>query len=143
MRQKLERSEALFEQRKMAAREEIENAEEIEARIDDKTERLIQLSEYVKRKDEEAQEKLDQAEENKRNVEDVDRQRMELSKNRMRLARDQVAFLKERSRVKENIVSHHHGMTAHSTDFGLLQSSLRRPLISIKDDMYKLRQDGP
>ena len=57
-RKQLERSKALFEQRKIAAREEIENADEItavireaESRTKNEMERLVQLSEYVMQKD--------------------------------------------------------------------------------------------
>ena len=168
-RTQLERSEALFEQRKIAAREEIENADETmsmiresEANLNDEMEKLVQLSDFVRKKDAEAQEKLSHAEELsirlkemdsslKQDFENADMQRQEISENRMSLARERVSLLKERSRDRE---SHRlskgvallqgpscEEMVTLTKDFGFAQPSLRREVTSIKDDLTKLRQE--
>ncbi len=153
----------MFEQRKIAAREELENADETTAsireaksRIDDKMKRLMELGEFVRRKDADAYEKLAQAEEISRRLEemessvrhdfeDSERERQEITENRLSLAQERVRLLKERARDRKG-----HGLP---TEFALLDgsiskgmtptsnSSLRRALASIKDDLNKMRQE--
>ena len=153
----------MFEQRKIAAREELENADETTAsireaksRLDDEMKRLMELGEFVRRKDADAHEKLAQAEEISRRLEemessvrhdfeDSERERQEITENRLSLAQERVRLLKERARDREG-----HGLP---TEFALLDdsiskgmtptsnSSLRRALASIKDDLNKIRQE--
>ena len=163
-RQQLEKSEALFEQRKIAARDDIDNADKImssireaEARLNDEMERLSTLSEYVKQKDAEAQEKLDHAEELSLSLNEMDtsikheteiaeKQRQEISENRMNLTRERVNLLKARSReglrgsdINSALVC---GSSSRSyNELGLMQPDIRRALVSLKNDLNKLRQE--
>jgi len=106
----------LFEQRKLAAKEEIETADKMitsirgaEARLNEEAERIESLSEYVNQKDVDAKNKLDQAQELLRKAremdasfEDEENQRRLMSETRMSLARERVIMLKERARDREN-----------------------------------------
>lgn len=115
----LERSEALFEQRKMAASEGIENAERMmsmirsaEARLNTEMERLVHLSDYVREKDIRAQEQLEHARDLTNKLLEIDvsrdeffenaeKNQLEMSESRMIIARERVAMLKERARERE------------------------------------------
>ena len=115
----LERSEALFEQRKLAASEGIENAEKMmsmirsaEARLNTEMERLVHLSDYVREKDIRAQEQLEHARDLTNKLLEIDVSRdeffenaekyqQEMSESRMIIARERVAMLKERVRERE------------------------------------------
>ena len=106
----------MFEQRKLAAKEEIETADKMitairgaEARLNEEAERIESLSEYVNQKDVDAKNKLDQAQELLRKAremdasfEDEENQRRLMSETRMSLARERVIMLKERAREREN-----------------------------------------
>ena len=162
-RKQLEKSEALFEQRKIAARDDIDNADKImssireaEARLNDEMERLSTLSEYVKQKDAEAQEKLEYAEELSLRLEQMDtsikheaeiaeKQRQEISENRMNLARERVNLLKARSRegrgsdINSALVSC--SSSRSYNELGLMQPYIRRAFVSLKNDLNKLRQE--
>lgn len=106
----------MFEQRKLAAKEEIETADKMitsirgaEARLNEEAERIESLSEYVNQKDVDAKNKLDQAQELLRKAremdasfEDEENQRRLMSETRMSLARERVIMLKERARDREN-----------------------------------------
>jgi len=148
-RRQLDQSEALFEQRKIAASEEIERADLVrasEARLKDEMERLGELSEFVRQKDAEAQSKLHRAEELSKRLEQMDssmkhdfeiaeRQRQEIADNRMTLARERVSFLKDRSREKALLVQNDASLIhASNYDLGLMQPSLRRALATLKDN---------
>jgi chromosome segregation ATPase len=164
----LERSEALFEQRKIAAREEIETADTLmtairsaESRLNDEMERLNDLRNYVKEKDDEATMKLEQAHELSKKVremevtlEDTEYQRQELSKARMSLVQERVAMLKDRARERENerlssssssikddLVLVRRRPTEFSADFPFVSSNARMALAMIKGDLKKLRKD--
>lgn len=125
-------------QSNVAAKEEIENAD----RIREETERLVHLSDFVKKKDAEAQEKLERAEEMTERLQEMDlaiksdfesaeKQRHELSETRMSLARERVSLLKERARERES-----HGLVGLRR-----QPSLRRALASIKGDLNSLNSN--
>ena len=119
-RMQLERAEALFEQRKLAAAEQMEHAartmaiqEEAEARLADEMRRLTQLREFIVRKECDAQEKLTRVEMLSSRMEDREstvaqdfesakRQQQEVAEERLRLARDRVSLLKERSKDRES-----------------------------------------
>ena len=126
-------------------------------------ERLSQLSEYVKQKDIEAQEKLKHAEELtsrlndmdtyiKHEAENAEQQRQEMDDNRIILARERVALLKERSKARGDssagsIVSSSNNSAlfreptrSSSRGVGLMQPEIRRTLVSIKNDLNKLRK---
>lgn len=126
-------------------------------------ERLSQLSEYVKQKDIEAQEKLKHAEELtsrlndmdtyiKHEAENAEQQRQEMDENRIILARERVALLKERSKARGDssagsIVSSSNNSAlfreptrSSSRGVGLMQPEIRRTLVSIKNDLNKLRK---
>jgi hypothetical protein len=112
----LENKEALFEQRKLSAKEEIETADKkmtalrgAEARLNEEAERIESLSEYVRQKDVYAQNKLDQAQELHMKAremdvsfEDEENQRRLTSETRMSLARERVTMLKEKARERGN-----------------------------------------
>ncbi|KAL3768371.1 hypothetical protein ACHAW5_005209 [Stephanodiscus triporus] len=105
----LERSEALLEQRKNAAKGEIETAHNMmtvirgaEARLNEELDRIHHLSEYVRQKDGEAQNKLDQAQELFSKIRDIDSSFKDAENHRMSLARERVIMLKERAREREN-----------------------------------------
>ena len=126
-------------------------------------ERLSQLSEYVKQKDIEAQEKLKHAEELtsrlndmdtyiKHEAENAEQQRQEMDENRIILARERVALLKERSKARGDssagsVVSSSNNSAlfreptrSSSRGVGLMQPEIRRTLVSIKNDLNKLRK---
>ena len=126
-------------------------------------ERLSQLSEYVKQKDIEAQEKLKHAEELtsrlndmdtyiKHEAENAEQQRQEMDENRIILARERVALLKERSKARSSgsvgsVVSSSNNSAlfreptrSSSRGVGLMQPEIRRTLVSIKNDLNKLRK---
>ena len=128
-------------------------------------ERLSQLSEYseyVKQKDIEAQDKLKHAEELtsrlndmdtyiKHEAENAEQQRQEMDENRVLLARERVALLKERSKARSSssvgsVVSSSNNSalfrepTRSSCGVGLMQPEIRRTLVSIKNDLNKLRK---
>ena len=106
----------MFEQRKHAAKEEIETADKMitairgaEARLNEEAERIDSLSEYVNQKDVDAKNKLDQAQELLRKArdmnasfEDEENQGRLTYETRMSLARERVIMLKERAREREN-----------------------------------------
>lgn len=98
-----------MEQRKDAAKEEIETAHNMmtvirgaEARLNEELDRIHHLSEYVRQKDGEAQRKLDQAQELFSKVRDMDSSFEDAENRRMSLARERVTMLKERARLREN-----------------------------------------
>lgn len=126
-------------------------------------ERLSQLSEYVKQKDIEAQEKLKHAEELtsrlndmdtyiKHEAENAEQQRQEMDENRIILARERVALLKERSKARgsssvgsvvlssNNSALFREPTRSSSRGVGLMQPEIRRTLVSIKNDLNKLRK---
>ena len=149
----------MFEQRKIAARDDIDNADKIissireaEARLNDEMERLSTLSEYVRQKDAEAQEKLEHAEELSLRLDEVDtsikheaeiaeKQRQEISENRMNLARERVSMLKARRGSDINSALVCCSSTRSYNELGLMQPDIRRALVSLKNDLNKLRQD--
>ena len=159
-RKTLEQSEALFEQRKLAAKEEIKNADsmmccirEAEARLNDEMERLVQLSEFTKQKDAEAQSKLVQADQLSKRLELMDysvkqeieksvTQEHELAEKSLHLLRERVALLKERSKdVREHhTLSRYDGESALAKDFSSIQPTIRRALSSIKSDLNRLAE---
>ena len=164
----LERSEALFEQRKIAAREEIETADTLmnaircaESRLNDEMERLNDLRNYVKQKDDEATMKLQQAQELSKKArdmeatfEDTEYQRQELAKSKMSLVQERVSMLKDRARERENervssspsikdsLVLVRRRPTELSADFPFMSMNARMALASIKGDLKKLRKDS-
>ena len=120
-------------------------------------------SEYVKQKDLEAQDKLKHAEELtsrlndmdtyiKHEAENAEQQRQEMDDNRIILARERVALLKERSKARGDssagsIVSSSNNSAlfreptrSSSRGVGLMQPEIRRTLVSIKNDLNKLRK---
>ena len=164
----LERSEALFEQRKIAAREEIDTADTLmnairgaESRLNDEMERLNDLRNYAKQKDDEATMKLQQAQELSKKArdmeatfEDTEYQRQELAMTRMSLVQERVAMLKDRARERENervssspsikdsLVLVRRRPTELSADFPFMSTNARMALASIKGDLKKLRKDS-
>ena len=164
----LERSEALFEQRKIAAREEIETADTLmnaircaESRLNDEMERLNDLRNYVKQKDDEATMKLQQAQELSKKArdmeatfEDTEYQRQELAKSKMSLVQERVSMLKDRARERENervssspsikdsLVLVRRRPTELSADFPFMSMNARMALASIKGELKKLRKDS-
>jgi hypothetical protein len=144
----------LFEQRKLAAKEEIETADKMitairgaEARLNEEAERIDSLSEYVNQKDVDAKNKLDQAQELLRKArdmnasfEDEENQGRLTYETRMSLARERVIMLKERARERENKRSSKDIALVHrparlTTDCCSMPPSFARALISIKDDI--------
>ena len=142
----------MFEQRKLAAKEEIETADKMitairgaEARLNEEAERIESLSEYVNQKDVDAKNKLDQAQELLRKArdmnasfEDEENQGRLTSETRMSLARERVIVLKERARERENRRSSKdialvRRATRLTTDFCSMPPSFARALIYIKD----------
>lgn len=163
----LERSEALFEQRKIAAREEIDTADTLmnasrcaESRLNDEMERLNDLRNYVKQKDDEATMKLQQAQELSKKArdmeatfEDTEYQRQELAKSKMSLVQERVAMLKDRARERENervssssssindnLVLVRRRPAEFSADFPFMSTNRRMSLASIKGELKKLRK---
>ena len=144
----------MFEQRKLAAKEEIETADKMitairgaEARLNEEAERLDSLSEYVNQKDVDAKNKLDQAQELLRKArdmnasfEDEENQGRLTYETRMSLARERVIMLKERARERENKRSSKdialvHRPTRLTTDFCSMPPNIVRALTSIKNDI--------
>ena len=165
----LERSEALFEQRKIAARDEIDTADTLmneirgaESRLNDEMERLNDLRNYVKQKDDEATMKLQQAQELSKKArdmeatfEDTEFQRQELAMTRMSLVQERVSMLKDRARerenervssssssIKDNLVLVRRRPAEFSADFPFMSMNARMALASIKGDLKKLRKDS-
>ena len=146
----LEKSEALFEQRKIAAQDDIDNAErtmsslrDAESRLSKEMERLSELSEHVRQKDVEAQDKLNRAEQLesalhekdsslKQEADNIKKQRQEIAELRMDLTRERVSLLKERSRDKRSVGG---GSTRSYHDLGLMQPDVRRTLLAIQNDL--------
>ena len=142
--------------------------------IRESKEKLIQLSEFVVKKDAEAQEKLQRAEELSKQLQDLDsivkcdkenseKERQELCQDRHRLVQQQVALLKERSKVREMendklvgiggmqrrsatnnppLQFDNHLLTnAQLTPgYNLSNTSLRKVLASVENDLNKLRR---
>eukprot|EP00574_Skeletonema_japonicum_P002077 CAMPEP_0201742346 /NCGR_PEP_ID=MMETSP0593-20130828/47273_1 /ASSEMBLY_ACC=CAM_ASM_000672 /TAXON_ID=267983 /ORGANISM="Skeletonema japonicum, Strain CCMP2506" /LENGTH=380 /DNA_ID=CAMNT_0048236695 /DNA_START=909 /DNA_END=2047 /DNA_ORIENTATION=+ len=110
----LENAEALFEQRKLAAKDSIEYADqmmrtmkETEAKVSSEMERLAQLSEYVAQKNSEAEEKLAEAQRLSDELRDWQgvigsehdaavRLKQEVEDDRMKLSRDRLSLLKSK-----------------------------------------------
>jgi len=146
----LDKSEALFEQRKIAAQDDIDNAErtmsslrDAENRLSEEMERLSELSEHIRQKDIEAQDKLNRAEQVesalheketslKQEAENITKQRQEIAEQRMDLTRERVSLLKERSRDKRSVGE---GSTRSYHDLGLMQPDVRRTLLAIQNDL--------
>ena len=149
-RKDIEKSEALLEQRKIAAQDDIDHAERAmsslqntESKLRDEMARLSELSEHVRQKDIEAQDKLNRAEQLesalhekvislKQEAENIKKQRQEIAEQRMDLTRERVSLLKERSRDKRSVgeVS-----TRSYHDLGLMQPNVRRTLFAIQNDL--------
>jgi len=106
----------------------------------------------------EAQEKLEHAEELalglnemdtsiKHEAEIAEKQRQEMSENRMNLARERVNLLKARSReeglrgsdINSALVCC--SSSRSYNELGLMQPYVRRALVSLKNDLNKLRQE--
>ena len=92
------------------------NVRDAEIRIKKEMEKLIQLSEYVTKKDKETQEKLQTAENlfnELRKLEDsircdkenLERQRQGLCRDRIILAQERVSLLKEKSKSREVVMA--------------------------------------
>eukprot|EP00985_Skeletonema_marinoi_P030741 scaffold33650_cov66-Skeletonema_marinoi.AAC.1 len=110
----LEQAEALFEQRKLAAKDKIDYANEMmrtmketEAKVSSEMERLAQLSEFVVQKNSEAEEKLAEAQRLSKQLTEwqgvigsehdaVLRLKREVEDDRMKLSRDRVTLLKNK-----------------------------------------------
>jgi len=146
----LERAEALFEQRKIAAQDDIDNAEktmsslrDAENRLSEEIERLHELSKHVRQKDIEAQDKLSRAEQLesvlheketslRQEAENIKKQRQEIAEQCMDLTRERVSLLKERSRDKRSVEG---GSSRSYHDLGLMQPDVRRTLLAIQNDL--------
>eukprot|EP00985_Skeletonema_marinoi_P016584 scaffold8949_cov126-Skeletonema_marinoi.AAC.1 len=146
----LEQAEALFEQRKLAAKENIDYANEMmramketEAKVSSEMERLAQLSEFVVHKNSEAEEKLAEAQRLSKQLTEwqgvigsehdaVLRLKREVEGDRMKLSRDRVTLLK--SKPSNNIARNPLGRSTKvnlMNDFSLTNAEgLRRRLIS-------------
>lgn len=141
----------------MAAKEDLENADSMmaniregEARLRDETQRIMQLSEFVKHKDADAQSKLSLAQELSKRLEVMDlavkeeneisvMQQEELASQRLHLLRERVALLKNRSNDREqNILPKYSNESALANDFSTIQPSIRRALRSMKSDLNRL-----
>lgn len=113
-KEKLAKDIALFEQRKLAAKDEIEHAaamiqtmKETEAKVSFEMERLIQLSEFVVGKEKQADQKLAEAQRLSKQLEEwqdaiandheaVQQMKKKMEDDRIRLSRDRVSILKSK-----------------------------------------------
>ena len=155
----MQREEALFEQRKEAAKEDIEHAEKTrvtlqaaEKRLNEEMNQLGQLSEYVANEDAEAEKKLDQANELakslremeltvKEDFQQLEKQKSDVSESCMALARERIALLKHTQTHRENNnTALGHGQMSHNKHNFLTDPSLRRTLTSLQNDLNKLRE---
>mmetsp|Transcript_12494 Transcript_12494/g.21192 ORF Transcript_12494/g.21192 Transcript_12494/m.21192 type:complete len:419 (+) Transcript_12494:176-1432(+) len=154
----LEQAEALFEQRKLAAKDNIDYANEMmramketEAKVSSEMERLAQLSEFVVHKNSEAEEKLAEAQRLSKQLTEwqgvigsehdaVLRLKREVEGDRMKLSRDRVTLLK--SKPSNNIAPNPLGRSTKvnlMNDFSLTKpEDLRRRLTSVKAEMKRL-----
>eukprot|EP00984_Skeletonema_dohrnii_P009607 scaffold3677_cov94-Skeletonema_dohrnii-CCMP3373.AAC.1 len=152
----LEQAEALFEQRKLAAKDEIDYSNEMmrtmketEAKMSTEMERLAQLSEFVVHKNAEAEEKLAEAQRLSKQLNEwqgvigsehdaVLRLKREVEDDRMKLSRDRVTLLKN----KPNLLQHPLGRKTKvnlMNDFSLTKpEDLRRRWTSVKAEMKRL-----
>jgi len=155
----LENAEALFEQRKLAAKDSIEYADqmmrtmkETEAKVSSEMERLAQLSEYVAQKNSEAEEKLAEAQRLSDELRDWQgvigsehdaavRLKQEVEDDRMKLSRDRLSLLKSKpSNLPRNPLQRSTKVNLMN-DFSLTKSvHIRHRLSSVKAEIKRLNE---
>jgi chromosome segregation ATPase len=169
LQEKLLREEALFEQRKLASAEQLKYAEDriqtanhMDAKLQSEMDRLIELCDFVTKKDAEANDKLanasdlyEKAQELEASLmsdaEVIEHQKQQLERDRNLLVRERVSVLKEKSinrdmcmsansKVYTNDACYPVGVRGRSgslaTDPDIV---LRKRLASIKSQLSKLR----
>ena len=117
-KEKLAKDIALFEQRKLAAKDEIEHAnamtqtmKETEAKVSFEMERLIQLSEFVVAKEKQADQKLAEAQRLSKQLEEwqdaiandqeaVQQMKKKIEDDHIRLSRDRVSYSRANPQTK-------------------------------------------
>ncbi len=155
----LQQSEALFEQRKNASGEEMKYVENMidrfrdaEKRVEKEMDKLVQLSEFVVRKDAEAEEKLVKAEEMvnylqclestaKCDKENSDKDIEQLRRDRHRFVEERVAFLKEKSRVDELKQSEKKSSSVRRNENRISRKERFAPQLPLKNLLAKVESD--
>ena len=162
-KEKFAKEKALFEQRKLAAKDEIEYADammktvkEAEQKVSEDCKRLVQLSEFVVSKNKEADEKLAEAQRLSTQLEEwqgaiaidneaVQKLKQRLEDDRMMLSRDRVSLMKNKAAMHV-VTSNPLGRSTKvnlMSDFSLAQpGELRRRLVSVKAEMKRLSNDA-
>jgi hypothetical protein len=154
----LEKEEALFEQRKIAAKDDLKYAEsrieamlQMEAKLQSEMDKLLDLSEFVSRKDAEANEKLAEATtlyEKARKLESVlmtdaeaiEEQKQQLERTQALIVQERVTVLKERSANRDLIASSRDGGLGRSKAFANSSDIvLKQRLATIKSKLDRLR----
>jgi single-stranded DNA-specific DHH superfamily exonuclease len=128
----------------------------MDVKLQSEMDKLIQLSDFVTRKDNEANEKLVKAEAMFRQAKElesslmedaeiIEQQKEQLSQDRYLLAQERVAALKEKAFIRD---THMNGTSRISlserqcpSEFGTPDLVLRKRLASIKNQLNKLRDD--
>ena len=161
-RVKFEQDEALFEQRKIASKDELEHAEQriakarqIEAKLRSEMNNLLELSDYVAKKDTEANEKLGEANslyEKARELEAtllsdanvIEKHRDQLNYDRNVLAQERVSFLKMKSLDRHCNCPNQEGSSFGPRTGGYLSINsdvvAQKRLVSIKSGLNNLRK---
>ena len=162
-KEKFAKEKALFEQRKLAAKDEIEYADammktvkEAEQKVSEDCKRLVQLSEFVVSKNKEADEKLAEALRLSTQLEEwqgaiandneaVQKLKQRLEDDLMMLSRDRVSLMKNKAGMHV-VTSNPLGRSTKvnlMSDFSLAQpGELRRRLVSVKAEMKRLSNDA-
>jgi len=162
---KFQQNEALFEQRKLAANEEMKIAEariatlhEMDAKLQSEMDKLYELGDYVTRKDAEANRKLAEADALCRQAQEhetvlistagvIEEQRQQLSEDRLILARERVSVLKKKSLSSTNSLnivkkkSEREKLGEYSWFYSSPDLHMRERLSSIKSQLDKLRKE--
>ncbi|KAL7500232.1 hypothetical protein ACHAWT_010951 [Skeletonema menzelii] len=153
----LEQSEALFEQRKLAAKDNIDYADEMmrkmhetEAKVSSEMERLAQLSDFVVEKNAEAEEKLAEAQRISNDLKEwqfvigsehdaVARLKREVEDDRMKLSRDRLSLLKSKpSNISRNPLGRSTKVNLMNDFCSTNPDDLRRRLSAVKSEMKRL-----
>ena len=151
----LQNDQALFEQHKIASREElnyaesrISTAQQVDAKLQEELDRLLKLSDFVARKDSEANEKLAEASALYQkaqkleavlmsDAEEIEHQKEQLERERTLLVQERVLVLKEKSANRDMDRS----VKSKMHSFAPRDSDVVERLASIKANLNRLKRE--
>ena len=154
-RVQLQNDQALFEQHKIASREElnyaesrISTAQQVDAKLQEELDRLLKLSDFVARKDSEANEKLAEASALYQkaqkleavlmsDAEEIEHQKEQLERERTLLVQERVSVLKEKSVNRDMDRS----VKSKMHSFAPSDSDVVERLASIKANLNRLKRE--